>query len=333
MSQLITYLFTIVLSMSNAYAPESVIQPAQPTTGPGGTNYAHTEINSYDHSSSPKGYWMYTPKEVSEAPIDVIVFMHGYGAMNPMIYGGWIKHLVKQNNVVIFPRYQRGILTTHPNDFAANAAVAIKDAKKQLEEDLLINANWDNLSLVGHSYGGVIISNLAVNYADLAIPKPKAVMMCSPGTGPLKGGRLDSYENMDSDIKLIVMVSEDDYVVGDKFGYLVFNSAQNVINRNFIRQFRDSHGAPRIGADHNQCYSLDQELDSGYRNVTTKRALRISKIDAIDYNGYWKLFDALRACAIDGNYCDYAFGDTQAQSSLGSWSDGTPINKLEITLP
>lgn len=331
MTHLLTFLFTAFITMS--FPTESIKQPDQPTTGPGSNNYIHSEINIHDHSETPKGYWMYTPKEVGEGPIDVIVFMHGYGAMNPMIYGGWIKHLVKQNNVVIFPRYQRGILTTHPDDFADNAAVAINDAKKELKNDLLINANWDQLSFVGHSYGGVIISDLAVNYSSYDIPKPKAVMLCSPGTGPLKGGRLDSYENMDTDIKLLVMVSDDDYVVGDKFGYLVFNSAQNVIDRNFIRQHKDNHGTPRIGADHNQCYSLDKELDSGYRNITTKRALRISKIDAIDYNGYWKLFDALRNCAFNDTNYKYAFGNTYEQSSLGNWSDGTPINKLEISLP
>ena len=331
MNQLITYLFSIVFSFS--LNTNSILQPDQPTTGPGSNDYTHSEINIHDHSSSQKGYWMYTPKQIGDEPMDVIVFMHGYGAMNPMIYGGWIKHLVKQNNIVIFPRYQRGILSTHPDDFAPNAAFAINAAKNELKDNLLINANWDNLSLVGHSYGGVIISNLAVNYSDLNIPKPKNVMLCSPGTGPLKGGRLDSYEKMDADINLLVMVSDNDYVVGDEFGYLVFNSAQNVINRNFIRQFKDSHGDPRIGADHNQCYSLDTELDSGYRNVTTKRALRISKIDAIDYNGYWKLFDALRDCTFNENLCNYAFGNTTEQSSLGNWSDGTPINKLEITLP
>ncbi len=331
MNQLLSYLFTLVFSIS--FTTESIIQPDQPTSGPGSNNYVHTEINIYDHSASQKGYWMYTPKEVTDEPMNVIVFMHGYGAMNPMIYGGWIKHLVKQNNVVIFPRYQRGILSTHPDDFAGNAAIAIKDAKNELKNDLSINANWDNFSLVGHSYGGVIISNLAVNYSDFDIPKPKAVMLCSPGTGPLKGGRLESYEKMDSDIKLIVMVSDDDYVVGDSFGKLVFNSAQNVINRNFIRQHKDSHGTPRIGADHNQSYAVDKELDSGYRNVTTKRALRISKIDAIDYNGYWKLFDALQHCAFNDTYCNFAFGNTPEQSSLGNWSDGTPIHKLEISLP
>lgn len=331
MNYLSTYFLSLICTFFSINT-KSIMQPDQPTTGPGSNNYVHTEINIHDHSDTKKGYWMYTPKDVNKDPVDVIVFVHGYGAMNPMIYGGWIKHLVKQNNVVIFPRYQKGILTTHPDEFAQNASTAINDAKIELNK-LNINANWNNFSLVGHSYGGVIISDLAVNYADYKISKPKAVMLCSPGTGPLKGGRLDSYEKMDADINLLVMVSDDDYVVGDKFGKLVFNSAHSVKNRNFIRQHKDTHGTPRIGADHNQSYSVDKELDSGYRNVTTKRALRISQTDAIDYNGYWKLFDALRDCAVNEKHCEYAFGNTTKQNSLGNWSDGTPIQNLEVSLP
>jgi len=330
MNQLVTFLLTFLFSLS--INSDSIIQPDQSTSGPGSNNYVHAEIQSYDFNDSSKGYWMYVPKSMNDEPINIIVFMHGYGAMNPMIYGGWIKHLVKQNNIVVFPRYQHGILTSSPKIFAQNASVAINNAKEELN-NLGINANWDNLSFAGHSYGGVIISDLAANYSTYQIPKPKAVMLCSPGTGPFKGGRLESYEKLEADIHLLVMVSDNDYVVGDKFGYLVFNSAQNVINKNFIRQYQDNHGTPHIGAHHNQCYSIDLELDSGYRNITTRRALRISKIDVVDYNGYWKLFDALRDCALEDSNCIYAYGDTEEQRSLGNWSDGTAIHKLEISLP
>ena len=53
----------------------------------------------------------------------------------------------------------------------------------------------------------------------------------------------------------------------------------------------------------------------------------------MDYNGYWKLFDALQDCTLNEENCNIAFGDTPEQRSLGNWSDGTPIKPLEVTIP
>ena len=53
-------------------------------------------------------------------------------------------------------------------------------------------------------------------------------------------------------------------------------------------------------------------------------------IDAYDWYGTWKLADALIDCRYANHDCDAAFGDTQAQRSLGTWSDGVPVRALEI---
>jgi hypothetical protein len=157
-------------------------------------------------------------------------------------------------------------------------------------------------------------------------------MLCSPGTGKLKGGRLESYAAMPADLHLLIHVNNDDYVVGDEFALKVFNEAIDTPNRNLLRQFEDPHGTPPLEAHHNQTYSLDTEFDSGVRNFTANRALRISTEDAVDYYGYWKLFDALLDCSRKGQNCQYAFGGTAEQTSLGSWSDGTPIKPMEAML-
>ncbi|MEM9921124.1 MAG: alpha/beta hydrolase [Bacteroidota bacterium] len=307
--------------------------PAQPEKGPGGAVYQSRDVVFTDRSQEVDGYWLYEPDNPRMDSAHVIVFVHGYGAMNPMIYGGWIKHLVRKGNIVIFPRYQKNLFSPPPEDFPYNTAKAIKDALAFLDTTDHIKPITRHLTLVGHSYGGVISANLAVNYDDLGIPKPKAIFLCTPGSGPFKGAVLPDYGGLPEDLKLLVMVSDRDRVVGDKFGLRVFNTAPQVATRNFIRQYPDKHGDPNIDASHSEPYFLDEEFDSGLRNITARRALYIGKKNAVDYFGYWKLLDAMIDCQRAGTHCEFAFGNTEEQRYMGQWSDGTAVRELEVTLP
>jgi hypothetical protein len=159
-------------------------------------------------------------------------------------------------------------------------------------------------------------------------------LLCSPGSGPFKGGVLENYEGIPSDTKIVSMVSEHDDIVGDKIGVRVFETAIHTPHRNLIRQYVDEHGDNNpIRAGHNECYAIDEELDNGIRNATAKRAFRVSELNALDYNGYWKIFDALMACSERDAFCEMALGGTLAQKSLGHWSDGREIRPLEVVLP
>ena len=154
----------------------------------------------------------------------------------------------------------------------------------------------DKIAFVGHSYGGVISGDLACNFEEHNIPEPRAILMVSPGTGWMKEGRLANYEAMQEDLKLLIVVSDDDLTCGDGFGKLVFHTATKVKQRNLLRQYADHHGKPQLTAGHNMSYCVDNQFDTGVRNYTAKKALRISTLDPIDYFGYWKLFDALLDC-------------------------------------
>lgn len=312
---------------------QEISAPSQPALGPGGADYVHDSITIYDFAETPEGYWLYEPACPTPDTANVVVFLHGYGAYNPMIYGGWIRHLVRKGNIVIFPRYQKNIFSPSPKKFVAYAAEGIRDALTELEKEGHVKPITDNISLVGHSYGGVISANLAVNFAELQIPFPHAVMLCSPGTGPFDGGLMESYADMLADTKLIVLVNEHDRTVGDKIGKLVFETAEKVKNRNLLRQFRDKYGHPEITASHNESYALDEYFDSGDRNISTLRARRKGSTDAMDFYGYWKLFDALLDCARYDENCHFALGNTPQQRYLGAWSDGTPIKEMEVLLP
>lgn len=312
---------------------QSIEMPPQPTTGPGGSAYVYTDIKTTDRSEKAEGYWLYEPDapELEQAPL--VVFVHGYGAMNPMIYGAWIKHLVRKGNIVLFPRYQKNLVSPSPKHFVDHVATAIRDALVELDSGQHIRPLLENFALVGHSYGGVIAANLSVNFANLGVPQARSVMLCSPGSGPFSGGVLKSYEGIPVETNLLVMVNDKDRVVGDKIGMRVFETAKQVTNRNLIRQYTDRNGSQKITAGHNECYAVDRSLDSGNRNPSTRRALRVGKINTLDYRGYWKLFDALLDYTREGKNGHYAFGNTPEQCSLGEWSDGTPVRSLKVLVP
>ncbi len=333
MYQKLTFVFLIGFLANSSLFGQKIVAPDQPLSGPGGSDYSHAEVVMLDFAQEADGYWLFEPAAPVPESAPVLVFCHGYGAYNPMIYGQWIKHLVRKGNIVVFPRYQENLFFPRPPAFATNVATAIRDAQKELEERNHIRAEWKDLAFIGHSYGGVVTADLAANFADYNIPEPKAALLCSPGTGPLSGGRLKSYKDIPADFKLLIVVSESDPIVGDEFGLKVFQTATEVVQRNLLRQFPDDHGWPGISAGHNEPYGLDEQFDTGVRNYSANKALRVGRVNPIDYSGYWKLADALLECTRSGEYCEMAFGDTPAQSSLGMWSDGTPIKKLEVLLP
>ena len=332
---MIQSLIGIILFMATRWMqPETartlVSQPTQPLLGPGGQDYRHDSVLVYDKAATPDGYWLFTPSNPSPSKAHVVTFIHGYGAYNPMIYGGWIRHLVRRGNIVIYPRYQRHLLSPAPDKFAPNVATAIRDALTFISDSLDIEADTSRFALIGHSYGGAVAADLAVNFQSYQVPKASAVMLCAPGTGKFKGGRLEDYSNMPADTKLLIVVNEDDWVVGDELAVKIFEETRHLEYRNLLRQHADDYGSPPIEAHHNQTYALDTLFDSGVRNYTARKAMRIGRADAVDFYCYWKLADALLAFSRTGQWETFAFGGTEQQLFMGKWSDGTPIRPLEF---
>ena len=279
-----------------------------------------------DHARRPDGFWLFEPRAPMPDSAKIIVFLHGYGAFNPMLYGQWIRHLVQQGHVVIFPRYQRDLFRPRPGRFHRNTQRAITDALQLLSAGDHPRHDGKSISLVGHSYGGVVAAGLAARRHESGLPEIDNVLVCAPGTSRLKGGRLKSYQDIPAETRLAILVCNDDAVVGDEFAWLVYNTASQVVQRAVFRQFADSHGQPAIKAHHNQSYALDPAFDTGVRNYTAKRALRVAALDAVDYLGHWRLLDALlRGESLLSRAEDFR--------DLGRWSDGTPIRPLELTLP
>lgn len=315
-------------------AAQGTPYPGQPFEGPGGAEYAHESVAFFDAAANADGYWLFEPTDPKPDSAEVVVFLHGYGAYNPMAYGKWIKHLVAKGNIVIYPRYQKNLVWPRPDGFPENAAKGIRDALEALEKDGHVKPRTEKVAYVAHSYGGVIATNLATHWEKYKIPKPAAMLLAEPGSGPFKGARLDHYEDLPTDLNLLVIVGEDDYVVGAEFGSLVYKTAINTPNRNLILQRRDTTNMRRwILATHSEPYAYDLDFDTGIRNYTAKRVLMTARLNEVDFNCYWKLTDALIAYTRTGQYRDVAFGNTPAQRFLGLWPDGRPMKELEVLVP
>ena len=96
--------------------------------------YHHQSVDFQDFAQKADGYWLFEPAAPKPDSAHVIVFVHGYGGYNPMIYGKWIQHLVRQGNIVIYPRYQKNLHSPRPRKFSTNVSQAIRDALIELEK-------------------------------------------------------------------------------------------------------------------------------------------------------------------------------------------------------
>ena len=86
-------------------------------------------------------------------------------------------------------------------------------------------------------------------------------------------------------------------------------------NRDAVTLVSDTHARTALFAVHTQALA-----DYGY-----------DPPNAHDWYGTWKWLDALMGCAFDGEWCEYALGNTPEQRFMGVWSDGAPITEAIVT--
>ncbi|MCX7048833.1 MAG: alpha/beta hydrolase [Candidatus Sumerlaeota bacterium] len=296
--------------------------PAQPKQGPGGANYKHANYTARKYGKAATGYWLYEPASPTPTTAPLIVFNHGWLAYIPGGYLAWTEHLVKRGNIVVYPLYQDSPFTV-PEKFTPNAIQGVKDAIQELQTGRHPRPDLSKFAIVGHSAGGVITADMAVRTKTDGLPAPKAVMVTEAGRGSI-GGKpnipMDDYSKMASDALLLVVITEA-YPVNDEAApaELIFKQAPiPADNKNLITLMSDDRGHPDLIADH----------FAGCGNASGRRR---AEVDALDYYGYWKLFDALCDAAFYGRNRTTALGNTPEQKFMGRWSDGVAVRELRVT--
>lgn len=326
--------------------------PVQPESGPGGKQYAHSAVTKNRYGTRNQEYWIFEPDSPKPASAPLIVFIHGWGGMNPLYYGAWLDHLVKRGNIVVYPRYQATLLTPI-SEFTPSTLGAIKDAINRLQTERgHIKPDLNKFAVVGHSVGGLLAASVAALAKESNLPQVRAVMSVEPGIteDPIRIPLAD-LKNMPADTLLLSVAGDQDTLVRDTDAKRIYYESTNVpaANKDFVMMLTDTHGAPSLQASHRAPTAMDRSYDNGEGvgggpvnpdrlgsargngRSSQERRLETMMVNALDYYGTWKLFDALCDAAFFGKNREYALGNTAKQRFMGLWSDGTPVKELKVT--
>lgn len=340
------FVYCLVSSVALCAPPSP---PSQPASGPGGASYVVKNVKKTAYESGNFAYVLFEPEGLkSKAP--VVIFVHGWGAINPKGYGAWIAHIVRRGNIVIYPRYQED-LRVSPAIFTANVVQSLALAFRELEKGNHTPPDFDKIAAVGHSIGGVIVANLAA-ISSSSPQRIKVIMAVEPGKTWSASKRakisFNDLSKIPSTTLLLSIFGEEDKIVRDIDAEKIYTLSTGIPakNKNLLLLRSDRHGKPELIAGHFAPAASDPALsdDPGNAGTALGAALRErfkksgdpsagnrgSAVDALDYFGTWKLFDALMDAAFFGKNREYALGDTQQQRFMGLWSDGKPVNELKV---
>jgi acetyl esterase/lipase len=300
--------------------------PAQAIDGPGGSSVAYPGVQSTQHDAGPTGYWLLVPTDNDDQPVldehlPLVIFLHGFSAVDPASYGAWLNHLVQRGAIVIYPTYQAAdAFVSGTEQYLTNAETGIRAAVGLLSADAPDAIDPARVALAGHSVGGWLAAQYALAAADQRLPVPTALMSLMPGGCELCGSvaavlRIPSGLDgtLDPDTRALVFEVASDPVVGTGASDRIWRALSQLPTnqRDRLVLSSDDHGSPALVAGHN-----------------TPETIGAGQPDAYDYGAIWRVFDALMSCAFDGTDCDVALGGGSAQSAIGDWSDGVPVAPL-----
>jgi acetyl esterase/lipase len=339
-------LFLLLIGLPSAWGALP-IGPEQPEAGFGGRSYPHggwqlTRFNSYEDC-----FFIGEPTEPVPASAPVVVFLHGWMNSDPREYEGWLQHLCRRGWIVIFPRYQ-GTGESHA-DYTLNAIRSVKEAWRTIYDRKRITPDRERTAIIGHQCGAVVGANIAATHRHFKIAPPRALLLLSPSrferVGAIRGLDLYDLSGIPAGTLMLVGVGEMDAPETEPVAKDLFYGADQVrsADKNFLMFLNDLHGTPPLIADR---FATLAPVDPLFERVVEARRhtfintfpqaalarhIRCRGIDALDWNGTFRLFDALAHAAFTGARRAEALGNTELQREMGSWSDGRPINRPLVT--
>jgi dienelactone hydrolase len=288
---------------------------------------AHRGMKRYEIGQGPRSYWLFEPDQPQpEGRAPVVVFLHGWFAVNPGFYGAWIDHLVRDGRIVIFPRYQNDV-GTPPQEFLSNTVAAIHDGLGVLHDGVgHVRPDPARFVLIGHSVGGNIAAQIGAMAADphADLPQPQALIALMPGE--IIPMRNPSLAQIAKTTLLVVIVGEEDVVVGDFRGRQIFTQAEAIprARKRFILFRSDRHGFPPLVAEHTAPTGMEARLDNG-EGVLHSLQVSLGDVNAFDRAGFWRIADLTIEAAFEGRTLDDVTRDEERFRHLGFWSDGRKV--------
>ncbi len=305
--------------------------PLQPPLGPGGYDYPHqgvTTLGPYYHPWHPDQenykYYIFEPADPKPEFAPVVLFIHGYAALQPPAYSAWLGHMVRKGYTVVWVNYDTGL--TAPWGYANYVEATWTDALKRLDthwwESHVLpekDENWEiKTAIVGHSAGAYLAAVIAARATDpnRGIPIPYALVCIEPGGLGLIPK--EDFSRIDPSTKFVVLASDEDEIVCKSTAQYLWKNTPQIADqdKDFLFYRSDRHGEPEQIANHFFPNS------SGYNDTAA--------VDARDFYITYKLSVGLLNCAFYGVHCDYALGQgSPEQVDMGVWSDGRPNLPLQ----
>ena len=342
--------------------------PAQPKAGlPGGADNPDAEIVKKAVGQASAVTYVFHMAGQPAQPRPVAVFLHGWGAVNPSSYGGWIDHLARRGYLVLFPAFQT-VGRTRPVDATANARKLVAAALAALADDKDARPDTTRLALIGHSAGAGIAANLAADPAASGLPAPKAVFVLMAGgvasDAKSRGIQLEDLSKIAPTTSLIAMIGDREATASDRVSRRILREASEVPanHKLFMRAGSDDHGFPTMAATLASPASPLAAYDSAAIKVppdppVDRKAPRAPQprwapdmvlsgeqqtllgqlgrngTDTLDYLAFWKTFDMLADSAFNGSGDLAVLKNDPAFLDMGRWADTWPLRRLFAETP
>jgi predicted esterase len=155
----------------------------------------------------------------ADGPLPVVLFLHGWGATEPHLYGPWLEHLARAGSAVIYPRYQDSFAEP-PTQVLGNALVGVRTALEHTDVDT------SSLVVAGHSAGGALAADYAAVARRVGLPVPRAAMSIYPGRA-FRGIRaaIPGAGPVPAGTELLVLTGTDDAVVDPRDARTIYRTA------------------------------------------------------------------------------------------------------------
>jgi acetyl esterase/lipase len=309
----------VAVAWAFAISPPSTVEAADPPAP-----YPHKSVRRVELGEGPRSYWLFEPADPTPETAPVVVFNHGWFAVNPGVYGAWIEHLVRKGRIVIAPRYQRD-WSTPPANFLPNGLVAVRDALDVLSTSPShVRPDRSRFAILGHSAGGNLAAQMAAVAAEADLPVPRAVIAIFPGE--VFPSRKPDLANVPASTLLVVVAGEKDVVVGDQRAREIFSSTTSIPldRKKYVLYRSDLRGYPHFKADHLAPTGGHVSFDTG-DGILPSTQMAQAEVNAFDVAGFWRMADLTLEAAFAGKTLDEATDKGEAFRHLGFWSDGRPV--------
>lgn len=341
--------------------------PPQPKTGPGAPLYPDAEIVKRAVGRASAATYVFHTAGAPAEPRSVVVLLHGWGAVNPGIYGAWIDHLARRGHLVLFPAFQ-DVGKIRPVDATDKAATLVKDSLAALASDPVARPDPARVAYIGHSAGAGIAANLAAVAKAKDLPAPKLLFLVMPGgvasDEKAKGVQLLDLATVDAGTAMVTMIGDREFQAADRTARRILRAASEVpLSRKlFMRAGSDDHGFPSLSAtlaspaagkdgydaasikvppdppvDPKAARSRTRPVWSADMVLTGEQTVLVGQLqrnalDALDYLAYWRTFDMAAQAAFTGQ--DMAtLRANPALTDMGRWSDSWPVRRMSAETP